>query len=80
MRETRSYTELLNDALKKGHYVKVAYFTPQHEFYSENVVMKPNGNGIALSTGQEIDADWIVSLNEVKAPGYEHIDDFTCDC
>ena len=80
MNDSRNYTQLLNDALEKGRYVKVAYFTPQHEFYSEHVVMRKQKNRLMLSNGKTIAPDWIASLNEVKAPGFEHIDDFTCDC
>lgn len=74
------FSELLKQALHMKQYVKLAYFDDIHAYHSVNVVMKVTDRGIELSDGQLIQEDWIVSLDEIKAPGYENIDDFTCDC
>lgn len=77
---TQNFEDLLKQALHIKQYVKLAYFDEIHAFHSVNVVMKETDQGISLTTGELIQTEWIVSIDEVKAPGYEHIDDFTCDC
>jgi len=75
-----SFEVILKEALDKGRYVKVAFFNSYHEFHSVCAVMKHTDSGIALTTGHLIQIDKIVSIDEVSAPNYSHIIDFTCDC
>ena len=75
-----SFAQLLAVAITEGRYIKLAYLSPIHEFYSENVVMRKTSAGLALSNGKLIQPAWIVSIDEVKHPAFAHIDDFTCDC
>lgn len=70
----------MEQALRMKQYVKLAYFDEIHAFNSVNVVMKRTAQGIELTNGQVIEESWIVSLDEIKSPAYQHIDDFTCDC
>ncbi|MCE7993783.1 MAG: hypothetical protein HEP71_17485 [Roseivirga sp.] len=77
---SENFTVLLEQALRMKQYVKLAYFDDIHAFHSVNVVMKRTEQGIELTNGYVIEESWIVSLDEVKAPAYQHIDDFTCDC
>ena len=74
------FAKLLEEALHIRNYVKLAYFDDIHAYHSVNTLLKRTDKGIELITGDIIQPEWIVSIDLVYAPGYEHIEDFTCDC
>ncbi len=78
--EKSNFTVLLEEALNTRKYVKLAYFDNIHAYHSVNTLLKRTDQGIELIAGEIIQPDWIVSIDLVYAPGYEHIEDFTCDC
>lgn len=70
--------------IQKRKYLGLHYYTDIREYISTTGIIKeisvrPNGEFIILSTGEEIRLDRIVRLNGERAPGY-HESDFTCDC
>lgn len=74
------FEEILEQALQLKKYVKIAYFDDIHAFHSVNAVLKSTEKGIELTTGDTIQRDLIVSIDLISAPGYTHIEDYTCDC
>ncbi len=70
--------------IKQRKYVGLLYLTPLRELLSTTAILKelytgPEAQYVRLSTGEEVRLDWLVSVNERQAPGYDY-DDYTCDC
>ena len=80
MTETGVFEAYLSEAIQKKRYVLVQYLNDLHEFHYANAVLKMQGDLVLLSNGDLIDPHWIIRIDEMKAPGFEAYDDFTCDC
>ncbi len=65
----------------KRLYVQIQYFNGIREFHTvHTVIKKVAGNIIETVNGDIIDTSLIASIDGDFLPGYEHMDDFTCDC
>ncbi|UII30049.1 hypothetical protein LVD17_17255 [Fulvivirga ulvae] len=75
----------VQDKVNSRTYAKVQYFTDLHEFITVTSVTKAlekkdGTEFLILATGEEIRFDSLVRIDEMVAPKYKDIMDFTCDC
>jgi len=72
---------LINELIDQRRYIKVQFFNELHEFHTVSSLIKTlHGRTIELVSGQFVNLDLIVSLNDHVMSDYSHIVDFTCDC
>lgn len=72
---------IISDLILQRLYIKIQFFNRFHEFHTVYSLVKSSAvDSIELASGEVIDIQSIVSLNEKVMPEYSHIIDFTCDC
>lgn len=79
------FCAFVQDKVNSKIYAKVQYFTDLHEFITVTSVTKAleereGTEFLILATGEEIRFDRLVRVDEMVAPKYKGIMDFTCDC
>jgi len=76
--------EELTRVVNRGIYSAIQYFSEYHEFINKaaiikKVFLKEGAAHMALSTGEEIPLDQIISLNKVYSSRHG-FDEFSCEC
>ena len=83
--EAINTSNLLAELIDRRVYTQIQFFNAYHEFHTTQSLIKALSEGsdtqfIELVTGEQIELSGIVSLNGQFMPGFEHFEDFTCDC
>lgn len=77
--------DLIRNLIEEKVYSQIQFFNSYHEFHTVQGLIKAmdtceKGDFMELASGERIFISGIVSLNGRFMPGYEHFEDFTCDC
>lgn len=80
-----NFHEYVRGKVNSRIYSKVQYFTDIREFITVTAVAKAltekdGAEFLILATGEEIRFDRLVRVDDMVAPQYKDMMDFTCDC
>lgn len=81
--EAINKTGLIKDLIDQKAYCQIQFFNSYHEFHTVQGIIKAfveQDDFVELAAGEHIPFSGLVSINGVFMPGYEHFEDFTCDC
>lgn len=79
------FHSILEDHAARRRYIQIQYFTEIREFIRTQAIIKDiytldGEEYLKLNTGEEIRLDKIVKVDDQLAPGFEHFEDYSCDC
>lgn len=71
----------IKDLISKRLFIQIQYFNEFHEFHTlQSIIKNTDGDHIEMVNGVKIDISSIASINGNFLSGYQHMEDFTCDC
>ena len=85
VREAINKTSLIRGLIDRKAYCQIQFFNAYHEFHTVQGIIKTlvehsSGDFIEMAAGEHIPLSGLVSIDGTFMPGYEHFEDFTCDC